>query len=149
MPRFAEGIRVHKIHSMNMTLRFFGSVCLKNLLKNIYLYHIHKIIRKYICLAMLNTSFSDSRNGKEWSIWDPDCDGIGPDRSSVLTNFILATLNTQAAIKRIQKRRRPNSHGPPNVYINSSRVVKQRGIWYLDERHLYGHGVSETPPVRK
>jgi len=94
------------------------------------------------------TSFSDSRKGKEWSIWELCWVGAGPGNSSVPTNFIRAILRTRANKTRRPERSRPNNQGPPNVYISSSRAVKQRGMWYLSDTHLYGHGVSATPPVK-
>lgn len=43
---------------------------------------------------------------------------------------------------------KPNNQGPPKVSTNSSSAVLQLGMWYLSEMHLYGHGVSVTPPVK-
>jgi len=61
------------------------------------------------------TSFKDSRKGKEWSIWEPCWVGAGPGDSSTPKNFILATLSTRANRMRRPIRRRPNNQGPPNV----------------------------------
>lgn len=106
---------------------------------------LKKQIRNAECSA---TSLSDSRKGKEWSIWELCWVGAGPGNSSVPTNFIRAILKTRANKKRRPERNRPNNQGPPKVYINSSRAVKQWGMRYLSDTHLYGHGVSVTPPVK-
>ena len=69
------------------------------------------------------TSFNDYRKGNERSICKPRRVGTRPGISSALTNFIRATLSKSASRTRRIMKIKPNNHGPPKVYINSSRAV--------------------------
>lgn len=154
MPRFTECIWALEIQPVHMTRRFLTSVCFHNLKdhRNAKLNLIVTFQSWWVSLkftSWLWTSFSDSRKGKEWFSRVSFRAGVTAGKSSPATYFIRATLRTRASRTRRPKSRRPKSHGPPKVYTNSSKAVWQFGMWYLSDMHLYGQGVSATPPFEK